>query len=66
MNILIGSRALNYWHPEVPINNSTDWDVISAEPIEGCEWHSLDILNNAKVESLMEGYSGTTKMTSKF
>lgn len=53
MNILIGSRALNYWYPEVPINDSTDWDVISAEPLEGCEWHSLDTLNNAKVESLV-------------
>lgn len=34
MNILIGSRALNYWYPEVPINESTDYDVISAEPKE--------------------------------
>lgn len=56
MNILIGSRALNYWHPEVPINDSTDWDVISAEPIEGTEWHSLDILNNKDIENLLFNY----------
>lgn len=58
MNILIGSRALNYWYPEIPINENTDYDVISAEPIEGTEWHSLDTLNNAKVESLMNDHSG--------
>jgi len=52
-NILIGSRALNYWYPHVPINDDTDWDVISEQPIEGTEWHSPAVLNNAKVESLV-------------
>lgn len=56
MNILIGSRALNYWYPEVPINDSTDWDVISTEPLEGTEWHSLDVLNNRDIEGLLFNY----------
>lgn len=58
MNILIGSRALAYWFKDFKLSEDSDVDVISAKPIKGCEWHSLDILNNAKVESLMEGYSG--------
>lgn len=49
MNILIGSRALNYWFPSVTITENTDWDVISPEPIEGCEWHNPDLLNNNSV-----------------
>jgi hypothetical protein len=46
MNVLIGSRALHFWHPELPIKDSTDWDVISPTPIEGTEWHDPKILNN--------------------
>lgn len=49
MNILIGSRALNYWFPSVTITENTDWDVISPEPIKGCEWHNPDLLNNKDV-----------------
>lgn len=49
MNLLIGSRALNFWFPSVPISENTDWDIISDKPIEGCEWHDPDILNNRKV-----------------
>jgi len=49
MNILIGSRALAYWNPELKIKDSTDWDIISDEPIEGTEWHNPAFLNNAKM-----------------
>lgn len=57
MNILIGSRALNYWYPEVPINESTDWDVVSYQPIEGTEWHSLDVLNNRDIHTLLPHFN---------
>lgn len=49
-NLLIGSRALNYWKPEHKIKASTDWDVISDKPIEGTEWHDPEFLNNYKLE----------------
>lgn len=49
MNLLIGSRALNYWFDSVKISDDTDWDVISPEPIEGCEWHDPNLLNNKDV-----------------
>ena len=49
MNLLIGSRALNYWFDSVKISDSTDWDVISPEPIEGCEWHDPNLLNNKDI-----------------
>jgi hypothetical protein len=51
MNILIGSRALNYWVDNpLLVNRDTDWDVISQEPIEKCEFHSRSILNNSKLD----------------
>lgn len=56
MNILIGSRALHHWYPDVSISEDTDWDIISKEPIEGAEHHSLDVLNNSKVEEFLSGY----------
>ena len=43
---LIGSRALNYWFPEFHIKETTDWDVISAEPIPWAEHHCISFLNN--------------------
>jgi hypothetical protein len=46
MNILIGSRAMNYWNPSVPIRDDSDWDVISCSPIEGVEFHDRFLLNN--------------------
>jgi len=46
MNILIGSRAMNYWNPLVPIKEDTDWDIISSRPIEGAEFHDRFLLNN--------------------
>lgn len=49
MNLLIGSRALNYWFDSVKIPDDTDWDVISPEPIEGCEWHDPNLLNNKDI-----------------
>lgn len=47
-NLIIGSRALNYWFPEVTISEDTDWDVISYEPIEGCERHNPGIQSTNK------------------
>lgn len=55
-NLLIGSRALNYWFPEVTISEDTDWDVISYEPIEGCEWHNPGILNNSEVQRYVSSH----------
>lgn len=46
MNILIGSRALNHWNPDLHIRDDTDWDIISTKPIEGAEWHDRAFLNN--------------------
>lgn len=45
--MLIGSRAINYWEPAFKVSDTTDWDVISTKPIEHCEWHRPDILNNS-------------------
>lgn len=49
-NILIGSRALAYWDRGFTHSDTADYDVISEEPIDGTEHHSLDVLNNADVE----------------
>ena len=48
--LLIGSRALEYWFGSIDIKPSTDFDVISESPIEGCEFHDIKFLNNADVE----------------
>jgi hypothetical protein len=45
-SILIGSRALDYWHDLQLCKPATDFDVISAFPIEGTEWHDRWLLNN--------------------
>ena len=45
-NILIGSRALDYWHDVGLAKDTTDWDVISRKPIEGTEWYDPSLLNN--------------------
>lgn len=47
MDLLIGSRALNFWYPDCKIKEDADWDIISSAEIQGAEWHQLDILNNA-------------------
>lgn len=44
--VLIGSRALNYWYPEMTLPSKADWDVVSLVKIEGTEWHDRFILNN--------------------
>lgn len=49
MNLLIGSRALNFWYPDCKIKEDADWDIISSTEIEGSEWHKLDILNNQEM-----------------
>lgn len=45
-SVLIGSRALAYWNPEMKLTAGTDWDVISVTNHEGCEVHNPDFLNN--------------------
>lgn len=50
-NILIGSRALNYWHPEMKIKDTADWDIIAHSPIQSTpsykiEQHDPWLLNN--------------------
>lgn len=47
--MLIGSRALHYWYPDVSIKTSTDFDIISKEPIEGAEHHQWELLDNYKL-----------------
>lgn len=52
-NILIGSRALNYWYPDMKPKDDADWDIICNRP--GAfdddlnvliEWHDPWLLNN--------------------
>ena len=56
-NLLIGSRALNFWFPDHKIKESTDWDIISDKPFEDIpegdnyEWHDPDILLNRELEN---------------
>lgn len=47
--MLIGSRAMDYWHDLGLIKESTDWDIISKEPIEGAEHHKWELLDNYKL-----------------
>lgn len=56
-NLLIGSRALNFWFLDHKIKDSTDWDIISDKPFEDIpegvnyEWHDPDILLNRELEN---------------
>src|SRR5574337_1839196 len=50
--VLIGSRALSHW-TGIPVQDGTDWDVISDEPIPGTEWHDPNFLNN---RTMMDNY----------
>ena len=52
-SILIGSRALNYWYPEMKPKDDSDWDIICNRPgaFEDdlnilIEWHDPWLLNN--------------------
>lgn len=54
-NYLIGSRALNFWYPDCKIKDTTDWDVVSFQPIEGTEWHNPNILLNSELEQYDSG-----------
>lgn len=47
--MLIGSRAMDYWHDLGLIKDNTDFDIISKEPIEGAEHHKWELLNNYKL-----------------
>lgn len=57
MNLLIGSRALNYWYPDRKIKDTTDWDIISETP--KChplvEWHDPEFLNNRNLAVFSSG-----------
>jgi len=50
MNILIGSRALNYWNPECKISEDTDWDIITSKNITWAECHDMWLLNNDGIQ----------------
>jgi hypothetical protein len=50
-NILIGSRALDYWYDLGIAKPNSDWDVISTKPIEGTEWHDPWLLNNDAIHN---------------
>ena len=47
MKLLIGSRALAHWDNTIKLKESTDWDIISFEQIEGAEFHDANFLNNS-------------------
>ena len=48
--ILVGSRALNFWCPEIKVNEDTDWDLICNDTHEfnfnNVERHDVNSLNN--------------------
>jgi hypothetical protein len=50
--ILIGSRALQFWHPNVQLKTDTDWDIISDVPLDipNVEIHDPSILLNSELE----------------
>ena len=50
-NYLIGSRALALQVGEFNIKENTDYDVISAKPIPGFEFHDQFLLNNSEFDS---------------
>jgi hypothetical protein len=45
-NILIGSRAMDYWLFTGSSHADSDYDIISSTPIEGAEFHDRFFLNN--------------------
>lgn len=47
--LLIGSRALQHWKPDLKLKHTADWDVISYKNHEGCEIHCPDFLNNKEM-----------------
>lgn len=55
-NLLIGSRALAMFSDNIKIKETTDYDVISLEPIEGTEWHKPDFLLNHEIEQYATDY----------
>jgi len=55
--LLIGSRALDYWHDVGLIKPDTDWDIISKEPIEGAEHHPWFFLDNYKLARYTTPYN---------
>jgi hypothetical protein len=46
LNLLVGSRALNFWYPSVPIKETTDWDLITSKDLPWAECSSPAHLNN--------------------
>lgn len=50
--VLIGSRALAWHHNTLNLKEDKDYDVISDEPIDGCEWHDPSILLNEHIADI--------------
>lgn len=57
MKILVGSRALNFWEPSLKLKDTTDWDILSDNPIEGSEWHNPEFLDSYKLEQFASPYT---------
>jgi hypothetical protein len=53
-NLLIGSRALEYWSPDFKCKPNADWDIISLHGIEDktkrIEWHDFNTVGNYDIE----------------
>lgn len=53
-NLLIGSRALEYWSPDFRCKPNADWDIISLreikDDIKRIEWHPFDTVGNYDME----------------
>jgi len=61
--MLIGSRALQYWQPELKLKPETDWDIICTEEelklFAGhpyIEWHDINHLNNKAIHDNFQTY----------
>jgi len=54
-NLLIGSRALEYWSPDFQCKPNADWDIISEHQIidetKRIEWHNFDTVANYDIQS---------------
>ena len=61
--VLVGSRALNYWCPNIKIKDSTDWDLICNSShsfnFEGVERHEVDHLNNLSMTNYISSQQVT-------
>ncbi len=53
-NLLIGSRALEYWSPDFKARDNSDWDIISefkiVDDTRRIEWHDCNIVGNYDID----------------